>query len=161
MHKGEIINQLEEIYSGRPWYGDSFTDIFNNISTDDAVRKPPTVSHSIVELIYHIITWRQFVIKQLQGDREFDVKQNDKNDWRELNYGDENLWKNALSEFDRTHRSLISELDNFNDNSLTELAPLRNYTYEFLLTGLIQHDMYHLGQISLIKSILKRRTDSF
>ena len=160
MHKSDIINQLEEIYSGKPWFGDSISDIISNVSAEDAIRKPSGANHSIVDLVYHIITWRYFVIKQLQGDREFNVKQNDENDWRELNYDDQNLWENALSEFDRTHKLLVSELDNFNESSLAQIAPLRNYTHEFLLTGLIQHDMYHLGQISLLKSLLKKQTDS-
>jgi uncharacterized damage-inducible protein DinB len=150
------INQLEEIYSGKPWYGEPVLNIFNQISPEDAVEKLTPVTHSIAELVFHMITWRDFAVKLLQGDEEFDVKQNDRNDWRELNLKDENLWRYALSEFDKTHKMLISELNNFNEVKLNIDIPLRNYNYEFLLTGLIQHDIYHLGQISLIKSILKK-----
>ena len=160
MKISDITTQLEEIYSGGPWYGDSISCTLNSISADSAISKPPGLNHSIVDLVYHIITWRHFIIKQLRGEVDFDVRQNDKNDWQDLNYGDENLWKNALSDFDRIHKLLISELGNFKENALTETAPLRKYTYEFLLTGLIQHDMYHLGQISLLKSILKKQADS-
>lgn len=155
MKINDFINQLEEIYSGKPWYGDSMTDILNKISPGDAVKKLSQGKHSIVELVFHMITWRCFVIKQLQGDKEYDVQQNDKNDWREINYGDENLWKDALSEFDKMHKMLISELNNFNEDLLNKTIPVRSYDYEFMLTGLIQHDMYHLGQISLITSMLK------
>lgn len=155
MKINDIIIQLEEIYSGKPWYGDSMADILNKISPVDAVKKLSPQTHCIVELVFHMITWRYFVVKQLQGDNEYDVKQDDKNDWREFNLSDENLWKSALSEFDKMHKMLISELNNFNEVLMNKTIPLRNYNYEFLLTGLIQHDMYHLGQISLIKSILK------
>jgi hypothetical protein len=103
-----------------------------------------------------MITWRYFVIKQLQGNKNYDVRQNDKNDWREINYENKNLLKGALSEFDKIHKLLISELNNFNDDLLSEVIPARDYTYEFLLTGLIHHDLYHLGQISLLKSSLAK-----
>lgn len=154
MKIGEIVNQFEEIYSGKPWYGNSISEIFNAIPGTDAVKKLTPERHSIVELVYHMITWRYFVIKQIQGDAEFDVSQNDKNDWREINYNNKNLWDDALSDFDKIHKQLISELNNLEEAVLQKTAPLRNYTYEFLLTGLIQHDMYHLGQISLIGSSL-------
>jgi hypothetical protein len=98
------------------------------------------------------------VIKQLHGDIEYDVKQNDKVDWQEINYSDKNLWNDALSEFEKIHNMLISELNNFKEDLLDNPAPLRNYSYGFMLAGVIQHDMYHLGQISLIKSMLKKKT---
>lgn len=154
MKTEEIVNQFEQVYSGKPWYGNSMLEIFNNIPATDAVKKLTRDGHSIVELVYHMITWRYFVIKQIRGDTEFDVSQNDKNDWREIHYNKKNLWNDALSEFDKIHKQLISELNNFEEAILQTTAPLRNYTYEFLLTGLIQHDMYHLGQISFIKNSL-------
>ncbi len=155
MQINEYMNQLEEIYSGKPWYGDSVSGILKNVAPEDAVRRPINGKHTIADLLYHMITWRVFVIKQLKGDKEFDVKQNDKNDWRELDYGDKHLWANALSEFDETHKLLVSELNNFKEDLLDKQISLRNYTYQFLLTGLIQHDMYHLGQITLTRSLLK------
>lgn len=156
MKTEEIINQFEEVYSGKPWYGNSILDIFDNIPGSDAVKKLKPDGHSIVELVYHMITWRYFVIRQIQGDTEYNVLQNDKNDWRELNYNNQNLWDEAISDFDKTHTQLIAELKNLGVDILFKTAPLRNYTYEFLLNGLLQHDIYHLGQISLIKSSLTK-----
>ncbi len=132
MKINDFIIQLEEIYSGKPWCSDSMTDIFNKISPEDAVKKSSQGTHSIVELVFHMITWRYFVVKLLQGDKEYDVKQNDKNDWCEINFSDENLWKYALSEFDKMQKMLISELNNFNEDLINKTIPLRNYNYEFL-----------------------------
>jgi uncharacterized damage-inducible protein DinB len=152
----EIINQLNEIYTGKPWYGNSVSEIFNSITESGAVQRLVPEGHTIVDLIYHIITWRYFVIKQLQGDKHYDVQQNDINDWRDINYANKDLLKGALSDFDKIHKQLISELSRFNDDQLDMVIPARDYTYEFLLTGLIQHDLYHLGQISLLKSSLSK-----
>ncbi len=154
MQINEYLNQLEEIYSGNPWYGNSVTEILKSIAPEDAVKKPVNGKHTIADLLYHMITWRVFVIKQLQGDKEFDVKQNDKNDWRELDYTNKRLWNEAISESDKTHKLLLSELNNFKEDLLDKQVPLRNYSYQFLLTGLIQHDIYHLGQITLTRSLL-------
>ncbi len=154
MKVNEYINQFEEIYSGNPWYGKSFSEVLKNITPEVAVKKLSPGAHSIVDLVYHIITWKYFVIKLLQGDKAYDVKPNDKNDWRKLDYGNNNLWSTALKLFDESQTTLIAELKKFNEDVLCENVPDRNYTYDFLLTGLIQHDIYHLGQINQIKSIL-------
>lgn len=156
MKTDEIIRQLEEIYSGKPWYGNSITEVFNSIGEADAARRLIPEGHSIVDLIYHMITWRYFAITQLQGDKNYDVQPNDKNDWREINYDNKNLLTDALSEFDRIHKQLIAELTNFDDDMVESVVPARDFSFKFLLTGLIQHDIYHLGQISLLRSALAK-----
>jgi uncharacterized damage-inducible protein DinB len=156
MKINEFINRFEEIYSGNPWYGNSMSEVLKNISPQNAVKKINPHSHSIVELVYHIINWRNFTIKKLQGDKDYDVKQNDDNDWRILDYNNNNLWKESLTEFERTHNALMAELKNFREEALIEIVPTRKFSFEYLLGGLIQHDVYHLGQISLINSILKK-----
>lgn len=156
MNINELINQFEEIYSGKPWYGSPISDVLKDITPEEAVKKSSAGGHTIADILYHMITWRYFSIKQFQGDKDYDVKQNDENDWRKMDYNKKNLWKEARAEFDRTHKMLLEELRKNNDNILQKKIPARNYTFFYLLQGLIQHDVYHLGQISLIKSSLKR-----
>jgi len=152
MTTNDVITQMEEIYSGNPWYGDSFSKILNNIKPENAVKKIAPGGHTIVDILYHIIAWRYFTIRQLQGDKEYDVKQNDKSDWKVIDYHKKDLWKDALSDFEDTHKMIIEELHNFNNNKLDEKVPVRDYSYKYLISGLIQHDIYHLGQISLLSS---------
>ncbi len=147
---------MEEIYYGNPWYGDSVSKILDKINPANAVKKIIPDGHTIVDILYHIMTWRYFTIMQLRRDKEYDVRQNDKNDWRIIDYNKKELWKDALSEFDNTHKMLITELHKFDNDKIDEKVHSRNYSYKYLLNGLIQHDIYHLGQISLISSTLSK-----
>jgi uncharacterized damage-inducible protein DinB len=156
MKTNDFITRIEEIYSGNPWYGNSILETLKNINSGEAVKEIFPGGHTMVDLIYHMITWRYFTVKQLQGDGEYDVKQNDQNDWRAIDYNKKNLWEDTLSDFENMHKALLTELKNFKDEKLEEKIPARNFTYEYLLSGLIQHDIYHLGQIGLIKSALKK-----
>lgn len=56
MKKEEIVNQFKEVYSGKPWYGNNIMEIFNSISANDAAKKLLPGGHSILELVYHMIT---------------------------------------------------------------------------------------------------------
>lgn len=149
----QIAEQLRDAYEGEPWFGRSISDILNEI--DEAiVFEKPTHQHSILELLWHMITWKEFTLSRLRNDDELSIKYFEENDWRMLEHSNKNLWQQGLQEFSKLHNELIEIIRQQNDELLSQRVSNRKYDFRKLLYGIVQHDIYHLGQIAYIKKML-------
>lgn len=140
-----ITRLLEKTFDKQPWYGSSIMEILSGINPEiTGLRQGNT--HSIAELVLHMTSWRQFVIKRLQGDSDFEITD-------ELNFPSATTWEEAINNLHASQKNLVAEIKKFPEDRLGNLVPSKRqkYTYYTLLHGIIQHDIYHLGQIALLK----------
>jgi uncharacterized damage-inducible protein DinB len=153
-----IIDLLNDTYeSEEAWYGPSVVESLRDITPKLAEMRLSANTHSIAEIVYHMTTWRIFTVRKLQGDAEFDIKTQDK-DWKKFPVVDEFEWEALQMELSLSQEELISELEKIeNDSFLEEFVPGREYSYYTLIHGVMQHDVYHTGQIGLIKKALKTK----
>ena len=79
----------------------------------------------------------------------------EENDWRDLDHDDKSLWKKGLQCLDETQSELIKVLEQQQDNIINETVPGRTYNFKKLLYGIIQHDIYHVGQIAYLTKLLQ------
>jgi len=156
-----IINQLKDAYEGDPWFGRSIKKILPEIDINTALNKTGE-QHSILELLYHMITWREFVISRLQPEHGKDIQYFEKKDWRDLDQADDFLWQKGIELLDATQQKLLQLLEKSGDSILDKTVDDRKYNFRFLLYGIIQHDIYHLGQIAYAKKMADViKTNSF
>jgi len=149
-----IIKSFESALSGRPWFGRGVYEILGEIDESVVKMKPNNNSHSLLELLWHMNTWAEFVLANLEGRTIDDLKAIEKNDWRELDPV-EHSWKNGMNELKSIHGQIIAALSKKDDDGfLSDMVPTRQYNFRFMLNGLVQHNIYHLGQIAYIKKML-------
>jgi uncharacterized damage-inducible protein DinB len=148
-----IVKNLQNVLNGTPWFGRPVYAILNEIHPVMVYTKPGGDSHSLIELLYHIITWAEFTVKRLEKEKETDLEAFEQMDWRAI---DPHLhtWANALEQFKTAHDRIIELLKDKDDSFLKEKVDYRDYNFRFLLNGLIQHDIYHLAQIAYAKKLL-------
>ena len=147
-----LIAQLKDAYEGEPWFGRNVKELLSEVSEQDAFQKPAG-EHSILELVWHIITWREFTITRLQPSLEKSLKYFEQTEWRQLDHSNTTLWKQGLIRLQETQNEIINLLENQEESLLEKVVDERKYNFRKLLHGLIQHDIYHLGQIAYIKKI--------
>lgn len=148
-----IIHNLERVNSGTPWFGRPVYEILDEI--DPAiVYKKPNKQHSLADLLYHMITWADFSLHRIKGDKEKDMAAFEKLDWRKID-PKVHTWEKGLKEFKRIHIEIVELLNQKDDSFLKEVVDYRNYNFRFLLNGLIQHNIYHLGQVAYVKKLLE------
>ena len=152
----QLIKEYSDFYDGIPWYGRNFKEIVDDITPQEALAVPGN-GHSIARLLCHMIKWRKSLIIRLLGNTEFRASDEDPDNWPPLNTLNEEVWENAKKEFGELQDVLISELKKREDGFLDELfVPGKDrFTYRYLYIGVIQHDIYHLGQISILKQLLR------
>jgi uncharacterized damage-inducible protein DinB len=149
-----IKSQIVAAYSGEPWFGRSAKALLSEVKENQAFQKP-NGQHSLLELLWHMITWREFTIDRLQHSPQMRMEYFDKNDWRPLDHSDPTLWKQGMERLAETQNELIALLDKHDDSILDKNVDERSYNFRHLLHGIVQHDAYHLGQVAYITKQLE------
>src|SRR5215831_13568389 len=111
-----IITNLERVNTGQPWYGRAVYEMLDEI--DPAiVYKKPNKQHSLIELLYHMITWADFTLQRIKGDKKKDMAEFEKLDWREID-PKVHTWKKGMEQFKTTHTEIIDLLKEKDDDFL-------------------------------------------
>lgn len=152
MHIKRLTNLLEQTFDGNPWFGDSIMAKLASIKAELANQIPPNGSKSVAMLVKHIINWRFFAIEKLSGNDQFNIEMNSKEDWSAVLIHSEEDWETLLQELKHTQKELLSLIGSLSDQDLNRQVPGREYDFQYLVEGIIQHDVYHLGQIGVVNA---------
>lgn len=144
-----IIAGLREIMDGQPWFGRPLFALLNEVHPADVFKKPNQEGHSLIELLYHMVTWTEFTLHRLQGRQEPDLAALESQDWRSIDPL-EHTWSKGLELLRVSHDQIIQELLHKDDSILDQIVDYRKYNFRHLLNGIIQHDIYHIGQIAYV-----------
>jgi uncharacterized damage-inducible protein DinB len=144
-----IKTLLNATFHGGAWHGPSVLENLQGIKPKAAGNRQKNI-HTIAELVYHITTWRIFALKKIQGDAEFLIK-TEKQNWGNLKEIDEFEWETLQMELTLSHDELMTALGEKDDSFLLEIVPGAEYDFYTLFHGIIHHDLYHSGQIGILK----------
>jgi uncharacterized damage-inducible protein DinB len=142
-----IAQRLEVIYQGEPWFGESLQTKLKNVSEESAFKQPVNNKHSIAEILSHMEYWRKRFALEVQGKTlpEFSESEN----WPDVTALKKQGWKKLQASFEETHKELVGLLEKSNGKKLSEEL-ITN------LNGMVDHDIYHLGQIGIVKSLVNK-----
>jgi uncharacterized damage-inducible protein DinB len=148
-----LAEQLEFIFHGKPewkghaWHGPSVMETLRDVTDVQSQNKLPD-SHSIIELVLHMTAWRKFVTQKLLGNDNYQVSEVE-------NFPTPTTWKEVLNNLRLSQADLVETVKIFPESQLSDLAQGSRYKYNFrtMLQGIIHHDLYHIGQIALLKKI--------
>lgn len=151
-----LIESLNNTFQGNPWYGDSLMHQLKCIDIQLVDKTLQNSKNSIAILIQHLINWRIFVIEKLNKNEAFDIEMNSKDDWKIITIKTQDEWDALLNELIATQNQIIDILKHQKSDAFLAQKTLgKTYTLEFLVEGVIQHDLYHLGQIGLLNAYFK------
>lgn len=148
-----IIQSLQDTLTGEPWYGAAVYTLLEEAQQADIYKKPGANPHSLADLLYHMLTWTQFALAAVQGKPEKEVRDFGKLDWRAINPA-EHTWQKGLTAYKEANRQLLALLPTKDDTLLEQTVPARTYNFRVLLNGLIQHNIYHIGQVAYVTKCL-------
>jgi uncharacterized damage-inducible protein DinB len=146
-----IADQLKRAYEGEAWHGPSLKEILNGVTAEVAVKKPLPSSHCIWELVRHIAVWEGAARRRISGDPAII---SDEQDWSATTDRSDQAWSDELAALERGHMALREAVAKLTDADLERKAEGQKYSIYFLLHGVIQHDLYHAGQIAILKRSL-------
>lgn len=149
-----IADLLEREHDGDPWHGSPLTTILDGIDASRAAARPLPRGHSIWEIVLHMTGWKHEVRRRLGGAP---AGEPEGGDWPEVGPVSDERWQAARAALGAAHRQLVTEVRALPAEKLFEPtndprnAPLgTGVTRYALLHGIVQHDVYHAGQIAVL-----------
>ena len=143
-----IADQLHRAYSGEAWHGPAIAELLEGVTVSQAAAQPLPGGHSIWELVLHIAAWKRAVRRRLEG-KATEVAPED--NFPNVRDRSDAAWQQAQQKLADAHRELEKAVTALAESRLAETVPGRDYSVYFMLHGLVQHDLYHAGQIALLK----------
>lgn len=150
-----IADQLRRAFYGGAWHGDSLLEILEGVTGAQAAGRPIAGGHSIWELVLHIAAWDSAVRKRMKGEA---VKLSGKKNFPPVVDTSEAAWSEALEHLRRVHEELVEAVEKFPKKSLKKQVPGKtgaHYNFYYMLHGLVQHELYHAGQMALLKKMCR------
>jgi uncharacterized damage-inducible protein DinB len=147
-----IADQLRRALQGEAWHGPSLREILAGVTAQQTAARPIAGAHSIWELVHHIAAWEAIVLRRVAGETVKDVSA--EVDWPPVGdpaERDEAAWQRSLAALEESNRRLCDAIAQLPDERLRERVPGKQHSFYGELHGIVQHDLYHAGQIALLK----------
>jgi uncharacterized damage-inducible protein DinB len=153
----KIAVLLNSSFEGQAWHGASIISLLEDVSAEQALKHPIPNAHSIWEIVQHVTVYEKEAKNNLEG-KTFPFLPQDEN-WPPIIDTSEDAWKRTVEHLKTTHYGLLDAIAKFDpdglDNQIDIVSawpvPWSNTSYYTLLHGTINHDVYHAGQIAVLK----------
>ncbi|HYK48977.1 MAG TPA: DinB family protein [Terriglobales bacterium] len=146
-----LADQIRRAFEGNAWHGDSLLELLAGVNARTAAAKPIKDAHSIWELLLHIAAWDDAVRRRTGGTA---VTMTDEENFPAVKDVSEAAWRQVVESTKQTHNELIKAVAAFPDSRLQEQVPGKTqnyYNFYYMFSGIVQHELYHAGQIALLK----------
>jgi uncharacterized damage-inducible protein DinB len=144
-----IEDQLGRAFEGHAWHGPAVRELLADVTAAKAAARPLSDAHNIWEIVLHIATWEEVVRRRLQGEAVADLPP--EQDWPPVQDISEPAWRKVIDDLERGHRFLREAIARSGEMQLAEMVPGKEHSVYHMLQGVIQHDLYHAGQIAVLK----------
>ena len=151
-----LLAALDQAYDHRSWHGTNLRGSLRGLSSGEAAWRPARDRHNIWEIAVHAAYWKYAVWRRLSGAPRGSFPLEGSNWFPRPIEATAKAWRDDLALLSRMHAALR--------RAVAETPPARlraavrgEVGALALVTGIIAHDLYHAGQIQLIKTLHRRR----
>jgi uncharacterized damage-inducible protein DinB len=154
-----LLDQLESAFNGDAWSGPSLTATLENVSACQAAAQPLAGAHSIWELVLHLAAWQDLVALRIVTNENLDMTP--EANWPQLPQPvTDAAWQSALASLHDSHSRLLTVASSLSDADLNRVIGAADDSVGegpsvyVQLHGVAQHNLYHAGQIMLLRKAL-------
>lgn len=145
-----ICRQMKRATEGEAWHGPSLLEILDGVTARAAAAKPIPNAHSIWEIVLHLVGTQDLVLARLQGVPK---TLSPEEDWPTVVEPTEEAWQEAVEKLKQGEERLRERIASFPDERLNEPLVARGSSAYDNFHGHVQHNLYHAGQIVLLKKM--------
>ncbi len=143
-----LLDQLNRAWGGPSWTGVAIRPLLDDVTDAQARAHPLPNVHSIIELVAHMSVWMDAVSIRLTGIAKELTSEEDWQDVTQL------PWAAAVEEMENAESRLSDAVARLSVDDLDRIVAGRDYTTYVMVHGVIQHNLYHAGQIAILKKAL-------
>lgn len=148
-----IAGQLHASLAGPAWHGPSLLEILEGVTAVEARQHPVAAAHSMAEIVLHVTAWMSAAERRLAGES---IELEGDADWPPVTGSFD--WSAAVQGLRDVAETLGVRIRTLSDADLVTIR-VRSYGHEYsayvLLHGVVQHNLYHAGQLALLKKAIR------
>jgi len=144
-----ILQQYNATMTGEAWYGDPVWKILEGIDARCAAANILPEVHTIWQLVMHMAFWEDVAIRRFRGP--VSSEEEESGNFPDTPAPDEDAWQQTLQRFRTSNDALRTALSRLDPATLDQNTPGRQKSFRWEAVGVIQHHIYHAGQIALLK----------
>jgi uncharacterized damage-inducible protein DinB len=145
-----LADQIRRAFDGDAWHGDSLLEILKGVDAKMAAAHPIKNAHSIWELVLHIAAWDGAALRRIAGEK---IQLTGIANFPVVPKPTEAAWRKAVTQAKQTHDVLVKTVAKLPESRLRERVPGKKYDFGHMLHGVAQHELYHAGQIAILKKM--------
>lgn len=151
-----LVNLLEESYHRQSWHGTNLRGSIRGLTLEQVCRRPAPGRHNIWEIVVHCAYWKYTVRRRLTGEKKGSFPLIGSNWFVRPVQRTGRAWKEDIALLEEMHRSLIEAVTSCSIRDLAKHPNGSRFTNLQTITGIASHDVYHAGQIQLLKRLMRK-----
>jgi uncharacterized damage-inducible protein DinB len=148
-----LLRLFDEGYDHKAWHGPNLLGAVRRLSSDEAAWRPAEDRHSVWEIAVHCAYWKYAVRRRILGLKRGSFVQKGSNWFPRLDDLTEDRWKSDLRLLADEHHQLREAILGLRPSRLKQVTPGSTMRLDRLIYGIAAHDIYHAGQIQLLKKL--------
>jgi hypothetical protein len=148
-----LLRMMDEGYSRKAWHGANLRGTIRGLKLHEAAWRPSPARHNIWEIVVHAAYWKYAVRRRLEGGKRGSFALKGSNWFPRAEEMGSALWHEDIRLLEREHRVLKEVAAALPVARLHAKAPGGSIAVSTLLYGISHHDVYHAGQIQLLKRL--------
>lgn len=155
MSRTILLRFIDEAFDRRSWHGTNLRGSIRGLTADAAAWRPAPGRHNIWELVVHAAYWKYAVRRRLLGEKRGSFPLEGSNWFARPQSGESRAaqWRRDVRLLAEQHRALREAVAGLPETAFAKRAPRSPFDNLSLVTGAAAHDLYHAGQIQLLKRL--------
>ncbi len=152
-----LLEIIDQAYERHAWHGTNLRGSLRGISAEEAAWRPAPGRHNIWEVVMHAAYWKYAVRRRLLDEKRGSFPHKGSNWFHRPEAATEQAWRQDLALLDRVHRSMRKAISEVPPEKLRQPSAGSKTISAVLIYGSASHDLYHAGQIQLLKRLCRSR----
>ena len=151
-----LLQLVEESYEKRAWQGPNLRGSIRGLTAQEAAWRPGLERHNIWEMVIHAAYWKYIIRRRIVGEKKGSFPLKGSNWIKRPIVLSENAWREDVRLLDEMHRSMVEAIVSLKPSKLYHKPAGSKFTNLSVIHGIACHDVYHTGQIQLLKRLMKQ-----
>ncbi|MGB2867685.1 MAG: DinB family protein [Bacteroidota bacterium] len=149
-----LLDIIDESFEKKAWHGPNLRGSIRGLTAKEAAYRPSGKRHNIWEIVVHCAYWKYIVRRRILGEKRGSFALKGNNWFMRPEEPDEEEWGNDVFLLENEHRAMREAIADLSDADLRNIPTGSKVSNRAIITGIASHDVYHAGQIQLLKKFL-------
>ena len=152
----DLLRLLDESFGKTAWHGTTLRGALRGLDCKQASWRPKPGRHNIWEIVLHAAYWKYAVRRRITGGKRGSFAYHGNNWFIRPGKTRSDSWERDISILEEENRLLREVVAALPPERLSEPSARKKWTLAQMIAGIAFHDVYHAGQIQLLKRLQGR-----